>query len=358
MQEGEEVRLSDRFRSAIAGLTALALVGLPAPSVFAQGTSTQAEVLFRQAQEIMKKPGASADEVHAACLKYKDSYKLDAALNTLVALAACHEKEGKTATAWGEYTDAASQQGPAAAYAKDRAAALEKAGFLKVVVQLSPVPSGTTAMLDGETFATSAMNSETPADPGDHELTVNAPGKKTYVAKFTLAKGSSPLKVPVQLVDAPPDQPPGPVAPVIIEKQPEYETNPVRTVGWIVGGVGAVGLVAAGVMGVLTLVFNSNSTTQRNNCERGGGTVGTKVEEAGGGTNSGACKDYWSERNKALGAQTGAIVSAIVGGVAVITGITMIVLGKPIKIEDKKTGLSLEPSLGPGYGGVGLSGRF
>jgi hypothetical protein len=342
MQRSEEVRVSDRFRSAVAGLTALALVGLPAPYAFAQGTSTQAEILFRQAQEIMKKPNASQDEVHAACLKYKDSYKLDAALNTLVALAACHEKEGKTATAWGEYTDAAGQSGPAAGYAKDRAAALEKAGFLKLVVQLSPVPNGTTATLDGEPFATSAMNSETPADPGDHELTVTSPGKKTFTAKFNLSKGSSPLKVPVALVDAPPDQPPGPVAPVIIN-QPEdkYETNPVRTVGWVVGGVGAAGLVAGGIMGILAMVNEANRATQATDCEAG---------------SQSACAEAATSSSRGKAFQGAAIAAAAIGGAAVITGIILIVVGKPIKVEDKKTGLAVQPSLGPGY--FGLAGQF
>ena len=81
----------------------LFLVSVAPTRTLAQGASL-AEVLYTDGQRLV-----GAGEVHEACLKFGESQKIDPRLNTLIALAACHEKEGKTATAWGEFLEAAEQ---------------------------------------------------------------------------------------------------------------------------------------------------------------------------------------------------------------------------------------------------------
>ncbi|MEO8796423.1 MAG: hypothetical protein ABI551_00935 [Polyangiaceae bacterium] len=81
-------------------LAAMTSVQVPA---FAQGAGVS-EQLYRQGQELMK-----SGNVHEACAKFDASYRADTtAVGSLTALAACHEREGKTASAWGEYTTVAS----------------------------------------------------------------------------------------------------------------------------------------------------------------------------------------------------------------------------------------------------------
>src|SRR6187431_1585248 len=115
--------MSARRAMALAAL--LAVASLAPPALARDADAAAAEALFDEARRLL----ASGD-VKAACPKFAESYRLDPALGALLNLAACHEKEGRVATAWSEYRDAAAQALKArddkrAAYAKKQAATLE-----------------------------------------------------------------------------------------------------------------------------------------------------------------------------------------------------------------------------------------
>src|SRR5215471_19286696 len=90
------------------GLAIVMGVGLPAVAVAAEpppeGNAAIAEALFRHGRELL-----DAGKVSEACEKFAASQRADPALGTLLNLAACHEREGRTATAWSEFTDAYAQ---------------------------------------------------------------------------------------------------------------------------------------------------------------------------------------------------------------------------------------------------------
>src|SRR5262249_14269943 len=89
-----------RVRAAVS----LALMALPLAARAEPGDVVMAEALFRDGKELL----AHEDYEHA-CPKLSESFRLDPATGTLLALAICHEREGKIGSAWGEYTDVASR---------------------------------------------------------------------------------------------------------------------------------------------------------------------------------------------------------------------------------------------------------
>src|SRR5439155_23616159 len=72
---------------------------------YAQGASHKAaaEALFEEGRKLM-----AEGKVESACPKFADSQQIDPSSATLLNLANCYEKQGRTASAWATYRQAAS----------------------------------------------------------------------------------------------------------------------------------------------------------------------------------------------------------------------------------------------------------
>lgn len=323
-----------KVRVVLAAVLGISILSV-APPAYA-GDKALAEELFRKAQAVLQRPGGTAQDTHRACQWLKESLDQDVALNTQVALAACYEKEGKTRSAWGLYSDAASQPGPAAAYAKERADALYKVGFMHLRIQLSNPPDGTKVVLDDAALGAGALNTEIAADPGEHVLKVTAPGKKDLARRFTLTKELSPLDVPVALEDAPVEAPVvggAPPPPVVVKV--EAQASPVRALGFILGGVGIAAMAGGLVSEILAQVFDANAKNIPV------GQLGPRQQE----------------QQKAKTAQSAAIGLSIGGGVFFVAGVVLYFVGAP-KAPEKAADTKATWRIVPGLGGASVAGTF
>ena len=77
------------------GLRAIGLLVCLTLAPLASADPAAAEALFREGRKLLDE-----GQLDAACSKLAESQRLDASPGTLGSLAQCHEKQGKTATAW------------------------------------------------------------------------------------------------------------------------------------------------------------------------------------------------------------------------------------------------------------------
>ena len=205
-------------RRAVA-LAALAVLALRPLSALGEGGEAggdvaRAEALFQQGKRSLEK-GDSA----AACPKLAESLRLDKATGTLLALAMCHESEGRLASAWAEYAEVVARAAAEGRTDREQAArrsvrALEpKLSTLTIEVPAEAAAvDGLRVERDGLSLAAAAWSTAVPVDPGRHVVTASAPGRRTWsisVQIGALAEGMR-VAVPVLAPQAPATPPDGP----------------------------------------------------------------------------------------------------------------------------------------------------
>jgi len=182
-------------------LAALALaLGL---AVSAAAQAQDAGQLLAEGKKLM-----GARKYAEACPKLEESQKLGPSPATLYELATCHEKQGKIATAWLEFIDAEAEARKAGnkrlqADAKARSAMLDlRVPRMTVKVAKNARVEGLEVQLDGAPLDPSSWGQPTPVDPGEHELTATAPGKKPWEKTVTIKAGGRPtVTVPALAAD-------------------------------------------------------------------------------------------------------------------------------------------------------------
>jgi hypothetical protein len=167
------------------------------------------------ATSLFKEGRALVDQGHVSegCRKLEESQRLDPGGGTLLNLALCHEKEGRTATAWAEFTEALGiakhdDRPQRVEFARTHIAQLE-ISLSRVTVQVphaAEVPD-LEIKRDGSMIGHAAWGSAMPVDPGDHLIEATAPGKVAWKQTVTVGpKGDGKTVVVPMLDDAPPAQ--------------------------------------------------------------------------------------------------------------------------------------------------------
>jgi hypothetical protein len=247
---------------AIRCLAAACLVANVAAAAPSDAERRQAQSLFDRARQLLES-GAAAE----ACPLFAESQRLDPGGGTLINLAVCHEKEGRLATAYSEYQEALSlsiREGrkDREGIAKQRIAALEPR-LPRVQVELEAAPQAVRFELDGAPLTLLSQTTPTAVDPGEHELTVRAPGHRPHRQSFLASEGEiSRLRVP-KLEPEPAAAAPDPPrraepTPSPVRDAPPSETR-LSTASWVIGGAGVAALGASALTGVLALRADSDA---------------------------------------------------------------------------------------------------
>jgi hypothetical protein len=279
-------------------LTVLLLGTLWTLPGLAQASATDkaaAEALFDEGVSLLQK-----GNYEAACKKLEDSERIDSGIGTLLYLADCYEKLGKTASAWATFRAAASQaqnagQSDRARAGNERAKRLE--GKL-VRLTIDAVPE--TKSLDGltirrgtEAVPLTLLGMEVPVDPAVYEVVASAPGYLPYRTTVTMnaAEPKQAIQVPALEIDpSAPDPAPATAEaePAAREQEPEKTSAPrgrtQRTVGLVLGGVGLVGLGLGTVFGLVAIDENNQAIAA--------GCAGATCPPGSGATLSDAALDH------------------------------------------------------------------
>src|SRR6266542_2740891 len=204
----------------------------------------------------------------AGCRKYEESERLDPSAERLFAVADCHERQGKIATAWvalSEASEMADLRGQSSLADEARAHKKHLEPYLgRLNVSVSEEAAGITGLQierDGVVLARAAWGLGVPVDPGVHVISATAPGRQKWSAEIGLAPGPGTvsLRVPTLAVDESlferRDGSPLPTASVsnvpsgLPDAEPSSESTGggQRTVGIVLGATGIASLaVGAG----------------------------------------------------------------------------------------------------------------
>jgi hypothetical protein len=247
--------------SALSALASVAAIVLAAPALHAQTLDerrARADALFNEGQQLL-----SANQIPAACAKLEESQRQDPKLGRLLNVAYCHERQGRIATAWAEYNQAAAvalqgRQTERETFARGRASELAaKLSFIRLDMQQGAEIG--TILVDGRPVPRDQWSIPFPIDPGSHNLSFEAPAHKSQTQTVTVEDAQTVRVIVTPLEPAPADAAPAPAPappPAALltptpaptpASEPAPEGRPpashtLRTIGWIVGGVGVVGI--------------------------------------------------------------------------------------------------------------------
>jgi hypothetical protein len=234
-----------------------------------------AEAMFQEATALM-----DAKKYAEACDKFAASQQLDPGLGTMLYLADCYDRAGRSASAWALFREVEDRSRRAAQpdrerIAGERATALEpKLSKLEVRVAPKQQVRDLELRVAGSVLPQASWNVALPVDPGLTKIEARAPGKRPLTLQINVTAGatSQVIEIPA-MVDAPVakrSEQAGAERPA-----PAPQTSTQRTLGFVMSGAGLVALATGGYFGYRAYSQNTDSkaecrSEQPNACTRAG----------------------------------------------------------------------------------------
>lgn len=240
----------------------------PAFDAHAQDTAA-AIAFFDRAQAAFNR-----GDLAAACRDFAESQRLVPRLGTLFWLAHCEDTAGKIASADAHYHQFSievralprdKQEKYQERVEKAEAARAKFVGEIPTLTLELPAnaPANVNVVRDGLELTHATLGVPIPTDPGEHVVTTQVPGGPLHQQRFVLARKET--KQVVLEIELPP------AVPVVASSEPLVDagrqgrsmpegqgSSGLRTGGFVLLGVGLAGLVAAGVMGSMSMSKKSS----------------------------------------------------------------------------------------------------
>jgi len=325
-------------------LSLLMVLTLAAPAL--AGDRALAEALFLEGKRLLDEK-----KFPEACLKFEASQRQDPSPGTLLNLGRCNEEQGKTATAWARYKEAATlaqnmSRPEQESAARERIDALEpKLSRLEI----KPPPSAVDQLSvkrGGATMGADSLGIAAPVDPGKYDVEASAPGYETWKASVTVKPDGDSASIQIPELKKLPDAvvPPAPESKAPGEAKAEVVPDKPggnKTLGYVLTGVGGAALITGGVFGFLAQKQAKDAKDDPNLCPN-------KVCTPKG-------------RDEIDGAKSKALISTIgigVGVAALGAGIYFIVSAPSAEKSARSTRPRFTPLLDPRAPGLSFSGAF
>jgi hypothetical protein len=283
------------FVGVLAG--ALSLTAVASAQQPSANDKAVAERLYNDGVALMER-----NDYAGACPKFAESLRVESGIGTMLHLADCYEKEGKLASAWAQFREAAEVaakgQDTRATVARQRASALEpKLSTLTIVVPAASSFDGLEIKRDGSLVGRGQWGSPIPLDAGPHTISAAAPHHVAWSAPVQLAADHASQTVTVPLLAI--DETPGPVVPIVPAPPLGDPTAPApppasglstrQVLGISVGGAGLIGIGLGAYFGLhaKSLFDDSNAPGDctGNDCTRAGANVRDSARDSAMGAN-------------------------------------------------------------------------
>jgi hypothetical protein len=299
------------------------------------------------ATQLFKEGRALVDqgETTKGCRKLEESQRLDPGGGTLLNVALCHEKEGRTATAWAEFTEALGL-----AKRDDRAQRVELAEahitaleplLSRLIIEVPPASDLPDLEIrrDGGLLRRAAWGTGMPVDPGEHQIEASSLGKTPWKQTVVVGSKSDVKTVSVPRLENAPSRP----APLAFGHRVESPASEARTgqtpAGWVALGLGAAGVGVATYFGLQAM---SEQSTSDGYC-----TGSTCTAQAGVTANE-----------RATRAANLATVGAGVGLLGLGLGTFLLLTAGPSSNKGASASASIAPAIDKGGAGVFVNGNW
>ncbi|HZO12302.1 MAG TPA: PEGA domain-containing protein [Polyangiaceae bacterium] len=292
--------------------------GEPAPGE----SDTAARESLLQLGEAMFKSG----NLESACPKLEQAVAAAPSGEGALLLARCYDQQGKTASAWAAYRQAAGMLDEAgraedAAEASARAVELEPKVSKLTIAVASPVP-GMEVMRDGVSFGSGIIGVPVAIDPGKHVIEVRARGHRSWSKQVMVRPNGDRMVVavpPLKVIES--------ATPKKTAEEPARESSPLLPAGIVVTGAGAASIAVGTVLGIMAARYVARAEVDPALC----GNVAKQCTEEG-----------FALIGKADDFALGSSIAIGIGAAAVLGGVTLLTieaLRGPQRVEATANGI-------------------